>query len=351
MMIYRVILPLLALCTIAACSPAHNAEDSTDTTQSADADVCDYLDFQTNTTIQMGGVQMIDLVEGYKVWTKRHGNSPMKVLILHGGPAGTHEYLEAFQSFFPQANIEFYEYDQLGSYYSDQPTDMSLWTIERFVEEVEQVRVALGLNKDNFFLLGQSWGGILAMEYALKYQQNIKGLIICNMTADFHKYAAYNSHLRNQLRPTLIDSLDRYEAAEEYDNPEYLRLVEEEFYSRHICRIYPFPEPVARSFSHFNMEVYAYMQGPSEFVPGGILKDWSVWDRLQQITVPTLTVGAKYDSMNPEEMKEMSELVQQGRYLHCPNGSHLALWDDQKVFMEGVIGFVHDVHKGEFQAK
>ena len=93
------------------------------------------------------------------------------------------------------------------------------------------------------------------------------------------------------------------------------------------------------------------MQGPSEFVPGGILKDWSVWDRLQHITVPTLTVGAKYDSMNPEEMKEMSELVQQGRYLHCPNGSHLALWDDQQVFMEGVIGFVHDVHKGEFQAK
>lgn len=291
---------------------------------------------------------MIELEEGYKVWTKRHGNSPMKVLVLHGGPAGTHEYLENFQSFFPQANIEFYEYDQLGSYYSDQPDDMSLWTIERFVEEVEQVRQALGLDKDNFFLLGQSWGGILAMEYALKYQHNVKGLIISNMTADFHKYAAYNGKLRSQLRPSLVDTLDMYEQAEDFNNPEYLRLVEEEFYTKHICRIYPFPEPVARSFSHFNMDVYAYMQGPSEFVPGGILKDWSVWNRLNELEVPTLTVGAAYDSMNPKEMEEMSGLVQNGRYHHCPDGSHLCMWDDQEVYHEGVIQFIHDVHQGDF---
>ena len=309
---------------------------------------CGYNDFSTPTEVQMGGVQMIDLKEGYKVWTKRHGNSPMKVLILHGGPAGTHEYLENFQSFFPQANIEFYEYDQLGSYYSDQPDDISLWTIERFVEEVEQVRQALGLNKDNFYLLGQSWGGILAMEYALKYQENIRGLIVSNMTADFHKYAAYNNHLRSQLRPSLIDTLDMYEKAEDYSNETYLRLVEEEFYSKHICRIYPFPEPVARSFSHFNGPVYSYMQGPSEFVPGGILKDWSVWDQLEDIKVPTLMIGAAYDSMNPKEMEEMSTLVQQGRYLHCPNGSHLCMWDDQKVYHEGVIDFIYDVQNQVF---
>jgi proline iminopeptidase len=265
----------------------------------------------------------------------------MKVLILHGGPAGTHEYLESFQSFFPQANIEFYEYDQLGSYYSDQPEDMSLYTIERFVEEVEQVRQALGLNKDNFILLGQSWGGILAMEYALKYQEHLKGLVVCNMTADFHKYAAYNQKLRNQLRPSLVDTFQMYEDAGDYGNPVYLELVEKEFYAKHICRIYPFPEPVSRSFSHFNGEVYSYMQGPSEFVPGGILKDWSVWDRLGEIKVPTLMVGAEYDSMNPDEMKEMASLVQNGEHLHCPNGSHLCMWDDQEVFMDGVINFIH----------
>ena len=148
----------------------------------------DYLNFKTPGKYQAGGVQMIKLKEGYKVWTKRFGNSPMKVLLLHGGPAFTHEYMECFESFFPKANIEFYEYDQLGSYYSDQPDNDSLWVLERFVEEVEQVRKALGLNKDNFFLLGNSWGGILAMEYAAKYQQNLKGLIICNMTSSFDKY-------------------------------------------------------------------------------------------------------------------------------------------------------------------
>jgi proline iminopeptidase len=105
----------------------------------------------------------------FKVWTKRIGNNPrIKVLLLHGGPGSTHESFESFESFFPQEGFEFYEYDQLGSYYSDQPNDSSLWTNERFVEEVEQVRLALGMNKDNFYLLGVSWGGILAMDYALK---------------------------------------------------------------------------------------------------------------------------------------------------------------------------------------
>ncbi|MCB0756500.1 MAG: proline iminopeptidase-family hydrolase, partial [Flavobacteriales bacterium] len=223
----------VALFGIVGCSQPQQTQVSEPETS------CNYNNFKTLGDYQSGGVQMIDLKEGYKVWTKRFGNSPMKVLILHGGPAGTHEYLESFQSFFPQANIEFYEYDQLGSYYSDQPTDMSLYTIERFVEEVEQVRVALGLDSTNFVLLGQSWGGILAMEYALRYQQNMKGLIVSNMTADFHKYAAYNNKLREQLRPSLVDTLQMYEDASDYSNPVYLELVEKEFYAKHICRIYP----------------------------------------------------------------------------------------------------------------
>lgn len=313
-----------------------------------ETDVCAYNDFKTPGEVQAAGVQMISLREGYKVWTKRFGNSPMKVLLLHGGPAATHEYMEAFESFFPQANIEFYHYDQLGSKRSDQPEDESLWTIERFVEEVEQVRQALGLNKDNFFLLGNSWGGILGMEYALKYQQHLKGLIVCNMTADFDKYEAYNSYLRSQLRPSLIDTLEYYEKRKEFQHPVYQELVFEEYYRKHICRLPEWPEAILRSFGNINQPVYEYMQGPSEFVPGGILKGWSVWDRLKEISVPTLTVGAKYDTMKPEEMKEMSELVQNGRYLYCPNGSHLAMWDDQDVFMEGVIQFIQDVHQGTF---
>lgn len=328
-----------------ACNPP---QESNLADQPSDENInSEYFKFKTKDAVQAGGVHMVNLKEGYKVWTRRTGNSNMKVLLLHGGPAATHEYMECFSSFFPEAGIEFYEYDQLGSYYSDQPDDESLWTIERFVEEVEQVRQELGLDKDNFYLLGNSWGGILAMEYALKYQENLKGLIVCNMTASFPKYAAYNAQLRSQLRPSLLDSLKIYEDKDDYMNPVYQELVFNNYYTKHICRLPEWPEPVNRSFAHLNQKVYEYMQGPSEFVPGGILQDWDIWDRLGEISVPTLTVGAKYDTMDPKEMEEMSQLVKNGRYLYCPKGSHFAMYDDQEVFMDGVIDFIQDVHSGE----
>ena len=189
------------------------------------------------------------------------------------------------------------------------------------------------------------------MEYALKYQENLKGLIICNMTADFEKYEKYNSHLRSLMRPTLVDSLEIFESAGDFQNPVYQNLVFNEYYRKHICRLPDWPEAITRSFGHINQHVYEYMQGPSEFVPGGILKGWSVWNRLPEISVPTLTVGAKYDTMNPEEMEQLSRLVQHGRYLFCSEGSHLAMWDDQQTFMEGVIDFIYSVHGGDIKVQ
>ena len=313
--------------------------------------VASYLHVRTPGKYQAGGVQMITLKNGHKVWTKRFGNNPrIKVLLLHGGPAFTHEYMECFESFFPQANIEFYEYDQLGSYYSDQPADDTLWTLPRFVEEVEEVRQALGLDRESFFLLGNSWGGMLAMEYALKYQQHLKGLLICNMTAGFADYEAYNSELRSQLSPSMLETLKGYEEKEDFHNPAYQELVVNEYYSRHILRMpaADWPDPVQRAFKHVNQHVYEIMQGPSEFVPGGRLKGWSVWDKLPSITVPTLAVGARHDTMRPADMERISKTVQHGQYLFCPNGSHLAMWDDQEVFMKGVIDFIHAVDGGSF---
>ena len=154
----------------------------------------DYFDNSGRIDVLSGGIRMIPIETPhgeFKVWTKRIGNNPrIKLLLLHGGPAATHEYFEAFDSYLPGAGIEYYYYDQLGSYYSDQPENDALWTIPRFVEEVEQVRQALGLNRENFYLLGSSWGGILAMEYALKYQEHIKGLVISNMMASAPAYDA-----------------------------------------------------------------------------------------------------------------------------------------------------------------
>ena len=297
--------------------------------------------------VLVAGIKMIPIVTpagNFKVWTKRFGNNPrIKILLLHGGPGLTHEYMECFESFFPRQGFEFYEYDQLGSEYSDQPTDSSLWTTERFVEEVEQVRKALALDKNNFFLLGNSWGGILAIEYALKYQQHLKGLIICNMmasAADYDRYAA--DVLAPQMNRSVLDTLKALEARGATQDPLFMELLLPNFYNKHICRISEWPEPVSRSFKHLNPVIYSMMQGPSEFGISGRLEKWDRKKDLSKISVPTLTVGARYDTMDPEHMKWMSEQVKDGKYLYCPDGSHLSMWDDQQVFMNGVINFIKE---------
>jgi proline iminopeptidase len=214
--------------------------------------------------VQSAGVKMIPVetpIGSFKVWTKTIGNNPkIKVLLLHGGPAMTHEYFESFESFFPQEGFEMIEYDQLGSYYSDQPKDSSLWTIDRFVEEVEQVRKALNLDKVNFYLLGNSWGGMLAMQYALKYQQNLKGLIICNMMAscpDYGKYA--NDVLAKQMPPKVLDTIRAIEAKGDFKNPKYMELLLPNFYNQHLCRLQEWPNAVNRAFKHANNEIYTMM--------------------------------------------------------------------------------------------
>lgn len=306
-----------------------------------------------DTGVQAGGVKMIPIttpVGNFRVWTKRFGNNPaIKILLLHGGPAGTHEYMECFESFFPKEGFEFYEYDQLGSYYSDQPTDSSLWTTERFVEEVEQVRKAIGADRSNFYILGNSWGGILGMSYALKYQENLKGLIVANMMASCPRYGKYAEEvLARQMDPAVLAEVRAIEARGDFSNPRYMELLKPNFYNEHLCRLPVWPEAVDRSFKHMNGVIYTMMQGPSEFGVAGRLADWDITNRLKEIKTPTLMVGAKHDTMDPAAMEEQSKLVQRGRYLHCPDGSHLAMWDDQKVFMNGVIRFIKDVDEGKF---
>lgn len=309
-----------------------------------------YYDLE-ETGVKSGGIRMIPIHNGkYKVWTKRVGNNPaMKVLLLHGGPAATHEYFESFDSFFPEAGIEYYYYDQLGSYYSDQPSDSSLWTIERFVEEVEEVRQALGLDSTNFYLLGNSWGGILAMEYALKYQRNLKGLIICNMMASCPDYGAYADNvLAKQMDPAVLAEIRTLEANKDFSNPRYMELLMPNYYEQHLCR-FPaseWPDPVNRAFKHMNSSIYTLMQGPSEFGIAGRLEHWDIKDRLPEIEVPTLTVGATHDTMDPRHMEWMATQVKNGRYLHCANGSHMSMWDDQEHFFPGIIQFIREVHAG-----
>lgn len=306
-----------------------------------------------DTGIQSGGVRMIPITTPageFKVWTKRFGNNPrIKILLLHGGPAMTHEYMECFESFFPKEGFEFYEYDQLGSYYSDQPTDSSLWTTERFVEEVEQVRKAIGADSTNFYVLGNSWGGILAMEYALQYQRHLKGLIVANMVASAPEYGKYSKEvLARQLDPAVLAEIRAIEARKDFANPRYMELLIPNFYHEHLCRLKEWPDGFNRSMKHVNGDIYTMMQGPSEFGIAGRLASWDIKARLKEISVPTLMIGAKHDTMDPAAMEAQSKMVQRGRYLYCPNGSHLAMWDDQQVFMNGVIAFIKEVDEKKF---
>lgn len=311
-----------------------------------------YLDYSGREDVLSGGARMIKISTpkgDFNVWTKRVGNNPtMRVLLLHGGPGGTHEAFECFDSYLPKAGIEYYYYDQLGSHYSDQPNDTSLWNIDRFVEEVEQVRKALDLDKDNFYLLGHSWGGILATEYALKYQDNLKGLIISNMMSSVPAYNKYAEEvLGPQMPKEVLSEIKALEAKNDFANPRYMELLMPHFYTQHALRmpLEEWPDPVNRMFNHMNNTIYVQMQGHSEFgITGNAsLKNWDRSQDLANIKVPTLTIGGQHDTMDPKHMEWMATQFPEGRYLHCPNGSHMAFYDDQQTYFNGLISFIKDV--------
>ena len=308
-----------------------------------------YLDDSGRPDRLTGGVRRIAITTPkgeFRVWTKRVGNNPrIKLLLLHGGPGGTHEFFEACDSYLPAAGIEYYYYDQLGSLYSDQPDDASLWEIGRFVDEVEQVRQALELDESNFFLLGQSWGGMLAMEYALHHQRHLKGLIISNMVSSSPAYNEYaNTVLMPAMDQQVLAEVKDMEARGDIENPRYMELLMQHHYVEHVLRMPAdeWPDPMNRGMAHINPQIYVKMQGPSELGMKGTLENWNRTEELAHIQVPTLVIGAQHDTMDPAYMEMMAGRLPNGRYLHCPNGSHMAMYDDQQTYFDGLITFLLD---------
>jgi proline iminopeptidase len=337
---------LVLVITIVCCSPKETKNET-------HSESFDY--FKSNETgVLNGGVKVISIETpkgNFNVWTKRFGNNPkIKVLLLNGGPGATHEYFECFENFLPAEEIEFIYYDQLACGNSDNPKDTSLYDLARYVEEVEQVRKTLNLTKDNFYLLGHSWGGILAMEYAFKYQDNLKALVISNMMCSASEYKKYADEvLAKTMDAAILDTIRMIEEKGDFANPKYMELLMPNFYAKHICRIPldEWPEPMTRSFGKLNNELYVTMQGPSEFGISGKLLNWERKNDLKNISVPTLVVGATYDTMAPDHMKQMSSLVQNGSFLLCPNGSHMCFYDDQQNYFAGLIKFINGVNAGD----
>lgn len=291
--------------------------------------------------VRTAGTSLIPVRNGkHRVWIRRVGRSPIKVLLLHGGPGLNHVYLECFEDFLPGAGIEMYHYDQLGCLFSDNPDDPKLWTLRGYLDEVEEVRRALGLER--FYLYGHSWGGILTYEYALRYPGRLKGIIVSNMVSSFQAYGKYARALRDELPPGVVKTMKAYEAKGEYDAPEYQRLVFQYFYARHVCRLDPWPAPLPASIKFWNTKIYNQMQGPNEFTVTGSLKDWDVTADLHRIEAPALLMGARYDEMDPREMRRIAALMPNGRAAISARGSHLAMYDDQEWYFRQLIGFLKE---------
>ena len=256
----------------------------------------------------------------FDVFTKRAGRHPrIKVLCLHGGPAATHEYLAPLE----ELDAELVFYDQLGSANSAQPEDDRLWTLERFIDEVEQVRAAYEL--DDFFLYGHSWGGILAIEYALAHGRRLKGLIVSNVLSSV---ADHNREVDALVAQTGLPP----------DHPELVSRI----LAEHMCRLPVWPAPVTNAFAKMNRRISVLLRGESQLSIGGRLATWERKADLHRITMPTLVIGARYD-LGADLMREMAEALPRGSFALCPEGSHLCMWDDRAAYVRHVQEFLDRV--------
>src|SRR6266536_5987940 len=257
---------------------------------------------------------------GSETWYREEGETgpgKLPVLCLHGGPGGAHDYLEPLFG-LAATGRRVVLYDQIGCGRS--PASGLDWTVELFVDEVGVVRAALGLERVHVF--GNSWGGMLAMEYALTQPQGLASLVLASSPASIPQWVEDTRRLPAALPVDVQETLDRHEAAGTVHDEEYVAACME-FYKRHVCRIWPFPDYVQRTFDQIG-EVYETMNGPSEFHVVGTLKDWSVVDRLGQIRVLTLVVTGEHDEATPTINRTVSEGIAGAESLVLPGCSHMA---------------------------
>ena len=278
-------------------------------------------------------------VDGYQIWYRRVGNGGIPLLTLHGGPGAGHDYLEPLEGLATDRSVIFY--DQLGCGKSDQPDDRSLWQIERFVAEVNTVRQSLGL--EQIHLLGQSWGGWLAIEYMLSRPQGVVSLILASTSASLPQFVAETTRLKAALPLEIYQTLQRYEAMGDYHHPDYEAAVLE-FYKRHVCRLDPWPEPLLRTVANLNGNaVYETMNGPNEFIVIGNLKNWDRTDRLSEITVPTLITVGHYDELTPTCAETLHRGIPNSRTVIFEESAHLAHLEEADRYLQVVADFIVNI--------
>jgi proline-specific peptidase len=281
-------------------------------------------------------------VPGGRVWYRAVGDGGTPLLCLHGGPGFTHYYLEPLEALAARRQVIFY--DQLGCGRSDRPEDPALWTVDRFVEELAQVRAALGL--DRLHLFGSSWGGMLAMQYLLDRRPELESLILCGSPASMIRWVEDCAELLAAQPAEVRQVISEHEEAGFTACPEYQAAILG-FYREHVCRITPWPAGLERSFAEAGYAVYNQMNGPSEFTVTGTLKTWDVMDRLGEIGVPTLLVGGRYDECRPAHLEEMHRRISGSELAIIEDASHLCFAEQPQEFTALVDSFLDRVEAGQ----
>jgi proline iminopeptidase len=283
-------------------------------------------------------------VTGGRVWYKRVGSDKpgIPLLLLHGGPGGTHLTLQGLTALSDERPVVFY--DQLGSGKSDRPTDKSLWTMERFVEELAQVREALRL--DRVHILGHSWGTMLLAEYLLTRQPTgVESVIFSSPCHSAPRWAEDQARYKKQLPQELQDIIDRCEAEGTTDSEDYQKAVEE-YYRRHVCRLDPPPPIREQAKKESNHEIYLHMWGPAEFSATGTLKSFDCTDRLHEIHVPTLFTCGRYDEATPETVADYCSRVPGAKMVVFENSSHTPYLEEPEAYIAVVREFLRSVESG-----
>jgi len=282
-------------------------------------------------------------VDGYRIVAYSFGAGSETVFCLNGGPGLPCDYLREAHSCLVDKGYRVVAFDQLGTGASDRPDDLSLWTIGRYVEETETVRKALGLGKVH--MLGHSWGGWLAIEYALTYAQNLKTLILEDTVADMPHLISELERLRAALGPETVSMMQKHESQGTYNHPEYLAAVTILNY-RHVCRLPEWPAPVRRSLDDWNMAPYETMQGPNEFLYIGNLKDWNRIPDLPRLTLPVLITTGEHDELTPACALRMKLALPNAELKVFANASHMPFYENPQDYYPALLDFLarHEAH-------
>ena len=267
------------------------------------------------------------------------------LVVLHGGPGACHNYCEPIADLIAPSGRAVVLYDQLGcgdsTLLPDKPKEF--WTPELFMEELTLLLSHLGIEQ-NYILLGQSWGGMLAMQFAIENPVGLAGLIVADSPASMDLWLSEANRLREVLPAGVNEVLLRHEAAGSTDNPEYTAAVNV-FYDRHLCRV-PAPACVleGRRKQALDHTVYHTMNGPSEFHVVGSLKDWDITDELHRISVPTLLISGEHDEATPFIVKQIHDRIPGALWELFPESSHLPHIEEPARFKRVALAFLDSLN-------